>query len=132
MLNSTPALQPVDGWITSGFGSRISPFNGLKIFHEGIDLAASTGTIIIAPADGIVTFAGVKPGYGNTLVIDHGYGYMTKYGHNSVHFVKSGDKVKRGDRIATVGNTGRSTGPHLHYEVQVNGIPQDPQVFILD
>jgi murein DD-endopeptidase MepM/ murein hydrolase activator NlpD len=132
LMRSVPALRPADGWVTSDFGPRINPFTGLKMFHEGIDIASSTGTVIIAPADGLVTFAGVKPGYGNTLVVDHGYGYMTKYAHNSVHFVKAGDRVKRGQRIATVGNTGRSTGPHVHYEVIRNGISRNPKEFILD
>jgi len=132
LLRSLPSIKPVNGWVTSGFGYRISPFTGLKVFHEGIDFATSTDTIIIAPADGRVTFAGVKPGYGNTIFIDHGYGICTKYAHNSVHFVKAGDRVLRGQRIATVGNTGRSTGPHLHYEVNVNGFPRDPQSYILN
>jgi murein DD-endopeptidase MepM/ murein hydrolase activator NlpD len=132
LLRSLPSIRPTDGWVTSGFGARISPFTGLKTFHDGLDIANRTGTIITAPADGLVTFSGVKPGYGNTLVIDHGYGIVTKYGHNSVHFVKPGDKIVRGQRIATVGNTGRSTGPHCHYEVQVNGIPRNPNDYILD
>ena len=132
LLQSLPSIRPTNGWLTSPFGPRISPFTGLKVFHEGIDLATRSGTIIIAPADGLVIFSGFKPGYGNILIIDHGYGITTKYAHNSVHFVKPGDRVRRGQRIATVGNTGRSTGPHLHYEVNVNGIPKNPRNYILN
>lgn len=131
LLSSVPSISPTDGWVTSGFGQRISPFTGLKIFHEGLDIANRMGSIIVATADGVVTFSGVKEGYGNMVVIDHGYGIVTKYGHCSVNFAKAGDRVTRGQRIATLGNTGRSTGPHVHYEIVVNGIPRSPKDYIL-
>lgn len=132
LLAATPSLRPVDGWISSDFGYRVSPFTGRKEFHKGLDIATRQGTPIIAPADGLVTFAGDKWLMGNMLTLDHGFGMVTRYGH--IHkFVKhKGDRVKRGDVIALVGNTGRSTGPHLHYEVRLNGVPVDPQKYILD
>jgi murein DD-endopeptidase MepM/ murein hydrolase activator NlpD len=100
--------------------------------HSGIDIATSSGTPIMAPADGIVSFSGTKSGFGKVLVIDHGYGYTTFYGHCSALKKKVGDKVKRGDVVALVGNTGKSTGPHLHYEVRVNGVATNPTKYILD
>lgn len=131
-LNSTPTILPADGWITSYFGQRISPYlNKLKM-HEGLDVGAPIGTKINSPADGIVTFSGTKAGFGKFVQIDHGYGIETIYAHNSNLFVRPGQKIKRGDLLAAVGNTGHSTGPHLHYEVRVNGIAVDPLYFILD
>ncbi len=100
--------------------------------HEGLDIAAAHGKDVMAPADGTVIFAGLEGGYGNVLVIDHGYGVKTRYGHLSKVEVRAGDRVHRGDLIGAVGNTGRSTGPHLHYEVRVNGLPENPRKFILD
>lgn len=100
--------------------------------HSGIDIATKTGTPIKSPADGIVSFSDTKDAFGKVIVIDHGYGYTTFYGHCSKLLKKVGDKVKRGDVIANVGNTGRSTGPHLHYEVRVNGVATNPTKFILD
>ncbi len=100
--------------------------------HEGIDVGAPSGTAIVAPADGVVTYSGAKPGFGNFVQIDHGYGVVTIYGHASSLNVKKGQKVVRGDRIATVGNTGYSTGPHVHYEVRVNGTPVDPLYYTLN
>jgi murein DD-endopeptidase MepM/ murein hydrolase activator NlpD len=97
-----------------------------------MDIAAPHGKEVNAPSDGTVVFAGLEGGYGNVIVIDHGYGIKTRYGHLSKMLVKAGDRVKRGVPIAAVGNTGRSTGPHLHYEVRVNGIPQNPRKFILE
>ena len=132
MLASTPSIWPVRGWITSNFGKRISPFTGKYSNHDGMDVATRTGTTIVAPADGRVTYVGVESGYGKMLVIDHGYGVVTRYGHNSKIFVKVGGKVKRGQKIAAIGNTGRSTGPHLHYEVRVNGVPVNPKNYILN
>lgn len=132
LLASTPSVIPVTGWATSSFGMRRDPFTGAVDKHDGLDLATRTGTTIISPADGFVTFAGYKPGYGLVLVLDHGYGITTRYGHCSKFFVVHGDKVKRGIPIAAVGSTGRSTGPHLHYEVRVNGVPVNPENFILD
>jgi murein DD-endopeptidase MepM/ murein hydrolase activator NlpD len=132
LLASTPSIWPVKGWVTSGFGIRKSPFTGLKTMHAGIDIATRTGTPIVAPADGIVSFAGVKGSFGKVLVIDHGYGYTTFYGHCSALKKEVGDKIKRGDVIAYVGNSGTSTGPHLHYEVRVNGVATNPIKYILD
>jgi murein DD-endopeptidase MepM/ murein hydrolase activator NlpD len=132
LLASTPSIWPVKGWITSGFGYRTSPFTGRREMHKGLDVATRTGTPIISPADGIVVFAGREGGFGNTLLVDHGYGIVTRYGHCSSLDVKLGEKIKRGDIIAKVGNTGRSTGPHLHYEVAVNGVAVNPMRYILN
>jgi len=132
LLAATPSIVPVKGWVTSSFGSRLDPFTRRIERHEGLDISTRPGTPVVAPADGVVTFAGSKPGYGLMLTIDHGYGITTVYGHNSRFFVAQGTKVKRGMPISAVGNTGKSTGPHLHYEVKVNGIQVDPRKFILD
>ena len=131
-LNSTPTILPADGWITSYFGQRISPYLGKLKMHEGLDVGAPYGTPVNAPADGIVTFSGVKAGFGKFVQVDHGYGIETIYAHNQSLHVKPGQKVKRGNLLAAVGNTGHSTGPHLHYEVRVNGIAVDPLYFILE
>ncbi len=131
-LDSMPTLKPTNGWYTSGFGLRNSPFTGKPTMHEGLDLANHVGSPIVAPAAGIVTFSGTRPGYGNLVTLDHGYGIQTQFGHVSRMYVKVGEKVKRGQKIAAVGNTGRSTGPHAHYEVRVNGIPVDPYYYILE
>jgi len=132
LLASTPSVWPVRGWITSGFGKRMSPFTGKFKDHEGLDVATRMGQPIVAPADGRVTYVGVESGYGKLLVIDHGYGVVTRYGHNSKIFVKVGQEVKRGHKVAAVGSTGRSTGPHLHYEVRMNGVPVNPKNYILN
>jgi murein DD-endopeptidase MepM/ murein hydrolase activator NlpD len=131
LLQSIPSVAPVGGWISSGFGRRISPFTGERSLHLGIDIAADIGKPIFAPADGIVIFAGAKEGFGNFLMIAHGYGIVSHYGHNAQLFVQPGQKVNRGDQIATVGMTGRTTGPHLHYEVWINGRSVDPRRFLL-
>ncbi|MDY0094329.1 MAG: M23 family metallopeptidase [Candidatus Vecturithrix sp.] len=132
LLAATPSIWPVKGWVTSGFGMRKSPFTGKRTMHSGIDIATKTGTSIKSPADGIVSFSDTKGAFGKVIVIDHGYGYTTFYGHCSKLLKNVGDKVKRGDVIAHVGNTGSSTGPHLHYEVRVNGVAANPSKFILD
>ncbi|MBD3306827.1 peptidoglycan DD-metalloendopeptidase family protein [candidate division KSB3 bacterium] len=132
LLASTPSIWPVHGWVTSGFGMRKSPFTGHRTMHAGLDIATKSGTDIKAPADGIVSYAGNKGAFGKVVVIDHGYGYATFYGHCSGFNVEVGDRVKRGDIIAYVGNSGKSTGPHLHYEVRVNGVATNPTKFILD
>jgi murein DD-endopeptidase MepM/ murein hydrolase activator NlpD len=129
-LAAKPKGWPVKGWVTSVFGMRNSPFTGKLKMHEGLDIAARTGTPIFAAADGIVSQAETVEGYGKLVVIDHGYGYKTYYGHNSKIFVKVGQRVKRGDRISAVGNTGSSTGSHLHYEVRLNGVPINPKKFL--
>ncbi|MBF0301063.1 MAG: M23 family metallopeptidase, partial [Oligoflexia bacterium] len=132
LVKSTPSLLPSQGWITSYFGVRQSPYSGRPKIHEGLDVGATTGTPIIAPADGIITYSGHKPGLGNFVQIDHGYGLETIYAHAHALLVSYGQKIKRGDIIAQVGNTGYSTGPHLHYEVRVNGVAVDPLYFVLD
>ncbi len=132
LLAATPSIKPVRGWFTSKFGYRISPFTSKPVMHNGLDVAASPGSPIYAPADGIVSFAGYDPGYGKLVSIDHGYGVVTRFGHTSQVYVELGQKVKRRDVIAAVGSTGRSTGPHLHYEVRVNDVPVDPSNYILD
>jgi murein DD-endopeptidase MepM/ murein hydrolase activator NlpD len=131
-LNSTPTILPTNGWITSYFGQRISPYLGKLKMHEGLDVGAPYGTPVSAPADGIVTYSGVKAGFGKFVQVDHGYGIETIYAHNQNLHVRSGQKVKRGTLLAGVGSTGHSTGPHLHYEVRVNGIAVDPLYFILE
>ncbi len=131
-LNSTPSIFPARGWITSYYGPRKSPVSGRMKMHEGLDIGANRGTPIIAPADGVVTFSGVKPGFGKFVQIDHGYGIETIFGHANSLYVKEGTLVKRGHKIAAVGNTGLSTGSHLHYEVRVNGIAVNPLFFVLD
>lgn len=131
-LRSTPTLMPTQGHLTSSYGPRMSPYAGRVKMHEGIDVGAPSGTPIVAPADGIITFSGAKSGFGNFVQIDHGYGVETIYGHAATLTVKKGQRVRRGDRIATVGNTGFSTGPHVHYEVRVNGTPVDPLYYALN
>jgi murein DD-endopeptidase MepM/ murein hydrolase activator NlpD len=132
LLASTPAIKPLRGYITSKFGYRVSPFTGKREFHNGYDIAAQEGTPIIAPADGIVAFSGNKGLLGDAIILNHGHGITTKYGHLSKLMKNQGESVKRGDIIALVGNTGRSTGPHLHYEVCLNGIPVNPEKYMLD
>ncbi len=130
LLASKPQGWPVKGWLTSNFGMRKSPFTGRRKMHEGIDVASRTGTPVHTTADGIVARAETAPGYGKLVVIDHGYGLKTYYGHNSKIYVKVGQRVQRGDRISAVGNTGSSTGSHVHYEVRRNGVPLNPRKFI--
>jgi murein DD-endopeptidase MepM/ murein hydrolase activator NlpD len=132
LLASAPSIWPVRGWVTSDYSVRLDPYTGERVMHEGMDIAAGMGAKIRAPADGTVVFSGVEGGYGRVLVLDHGYGLKTRYGHLLKTDVKVGDKVKRGQAIAQVGNTGRSTGPHLHYEVRVNGVADNPRKFILE
>ncbi|NLT93989.1 MAG: M23 family metallopeptidase [Clostridia bacterium] len=126
-LDAVPNAWPVNGRITDKYGWRKNPFNKKKLeFHEGLDIAASYGTPVKAAGGGKVIFAGWKPAYGNTVVIKHGYGYVSKYAHNSKINVKVGQVVKRGDIIARVGSTGRSTGPHVDFRIQYNGVWIDP------
>lgn len=131
-LSATPSIWPVKGWVTSSFGYRMSPYTGLRQLHQGLDIATRIGTPIVTPADGVVTFVGTASGFGNLVKISHGYGLETVYGHNSRMLVKLGQRVHRGDAIAEVGNTGRATGPHCHYEVRVYGVPVDPSNYILN
>lgn len=132
LLASTPAIRPAKGWMTAGFGTRKSPFTGLKEFHKGIDIANRKGTHIHATADGKVIYAGKKGLLGNTIIIDHGHGMVTRYGHLAKLLKKKGERVKRGDTIALMGNTGRTTGTHVHYEVMLNGAPVNPRKYILN
>ncbi len=132
LLASTPSIRPVDGWITSKFGYRKSPFTGRKEFHSGLDISNKSGTKIIATANGRISYAARKMYIGNLIVIDHGHGRVTKFGHLKKIMVKPGQQVKRGDVIALLGNTGRSTGPHVHYEVRINGTPVNPLKYILN
>lgn len=131
-LVSSPAIWPTKGWLTSRFGPRISPFTGLRQFHSGIDIAGQPGTAVIAPARGRVSFVGDKGPLGKTLILEHGYGVRTHYGHNSEITVRVGQEVDRGQVIAKLGNSGRSTGPHLHYSVEVRGRAMNPLDFIFD
>jgi len=123
---SVPSLWPVRGRITAGFGQREDPFSGEGAFHSGVDISVPFGTNVEAGGEGIVMNAGWDAGYGNEILLDHGYGLMTRYGHLSKLFVVMGQEVKRGQLIGEVGMTGRATGPHLHYEVLVNGTPVNP------
>lgn len=131
-LDHTPSIWPTKGWNSRGYGMKFDPFTGYKQFHRGLDVAASTGTPIIAPADGRVKEIGTYGGLGKLIVIDHGYGFVTRYGHLSKFNVKRGQQVKRGDLIGKIGSTGYSTGPHLHYEVWRNGKVLNPKEFILN
>ena len=126
-----PTLKPIeDAWYSSNFGWRLDPFTGEQSFHEGIDFPADVGTTIDAAASGKVIFADVHPAYGKMIEIDHGNGLVTRYAHCSALLVAEGDFVMRGQLIAKVGTTGRSTGPHLHFEVRLNGVPQNPARFL--
>lgn len=128
-LESRPALRPVRGILTSPFGVRLSPFTDTQVFHEGLDIEAPTGTPVRAAAAGKVVRSGYEALYGNLLVVDHGNGFRTLYAHLSERIVSPGDLVQKGDVIGTVGDTGKATGPHLHYEVRVNGLPVNPTRF---
>lgn len=130
-LASTPSIWPTRGWVTSTFGLRTSPFTGSKRMHDGMDIATRLGNPVVSTADGVVLYAGVKSGYGKVVILDHGYGLGTRYGHLSKIEVSAGEEVTRGQTIARVGNTGRSTGPHLHYEVRLAGAPVNPSRYIL-
>ena len=132
ILQRSPYRWPVRGFVSSKFGPRLDPFTGLEKQHLGMDIVAPEGTIIRAPADGIVTYTSIDPSFGNMLVIDHGYGVITRYGHNDSLSVREGQRVKRGDPVATVGSSGRSTGPHLHYEIRINDIAVNPLNYILE
>jgi murein DD-endopeptidase MepM/ murein hydrolase activator NlpD len=126
-----PTIPPVDGrWNASSFGWRIDPFTGMHAMHEGIDFPAEPGTPVFAAAGGVVTFADFHSQYGYMVEIDHGNDFTTRYAHNSKLLVKAGDLVHRGRKIAESGSTGRSTGPHVHFEVRYKGVAQDPNRFL--
>jgi len=126
LLNATPSIWPIHGWLSAGFGMRPDPFTGEADFHPGLDISAEKGTPIRATAAGTVELAAPSGDYGNLVVIDHGFGLVTRYGHMSKFAVWQGQQVKRGDVIGYVGATGRATGPHLHYEVLANGKLMNP------
>jgi murein DD-endopeptidase MepM/ murein hydrolase activator NlpD len=132
LLSNTPSVWPVRGWVTSEFGMRDDPYTGARAMHLGVDISTAEGKAVMAPAAGTVAFAGDRGGYGNVLVIDHGRGVTTFYAHLKEILVKAGDGVKRGDHVGAVGNTGRSTGPHLHYEVRMHDLPINPFIYILE
>lgn len=133
LLASTPAIRPMNGgWVTSRFEYRKSPFTGRREFHHGLDIAARIGTPVMASADGVVIYSGRKGSLGYAIIVDHGHGMVTRYGHLNECLKKRGDHVKREDIIGTVGNTGLSTGPHLHYEIRINGVPVNPEKYIIN
>ena len=126
-----PSVMPVNAkWYSSGFGARIDPFTGRSAFHEGVDFIAATGTPIVAAANGVVVYSDYHPEYGNMIDVDHGNDLVSRYAHASKRMVKVGQIVVRGQKIAEVGSTGRSTGPHLHFEVRHRGLPQNPSRFL--
>ena len=131
-LNHTPSIWPSKGWNSRGFGMKYDPFTGYKQMHRGTDIASRRGTPVIASADGKIKLLSTKTKLGNLIVIDHGYGFQTRYGHLSKISVKRGQRVKRGEVIGLMGSTGYSTGPHLHYEVIRNGKFLDPHKYILN
>jgi len=128
--NAAPNLWPVEGQITGSFGERIDPFNGEGAFHSGVDISAGFGSPVMAPADGVVTFADFMGGYGRAVMVDHGHGISTRYGHLASFGVTAGQVIHRGDTIGYVGLSGRSTGPHLHYEVRINDTPVNPYKYL--
>ena len=132
LLSCTPSIAPVRGILTDGFGGRSDPFTGEPGTHTAVDISSAVGQPVRAPADGIVVKAEWANGYGNVVYLSHGYGYSTRYGHLSGYAVRPGQRVHRGDIIGYVGSTGRSTGPHLHYEVRVNNNPVNPLEYILN
>lgn len=129
-LASAPTLWPIQGRITAGFGERIDPFSGEGAFHRGIDISGDIGTRIIAPADGVVEYSDMMNGYGRAVMIDHGNGITTLYGHMSGFAVTPGQVIHRGDTVGYVGQSGRSTGPHLHYEVRIFNTPVNPYKYL--
>ena len=132
LLSCTPSIAPVRGILTDGFGGRSDPFTGEQGTHNAVDISSAVGQAVRAPADGIVVKSEWANGYGNVVYLSHGYGYSTRYGHLSGFGVRPGHRVKRGDIIGYVGSTGRSTGPHLHYEVRLNNNPVNPLEYILN
>ena len=131
ITSAIPQGRPIaGGWLSSSYGHRIDPFNGKKTFHSGIDFAAKEGTNVIAVADGIVSFLGERSGYGELIELDHGNGYVTRYAHNQKIIVKTGDRIRKGEAIALLGSTGRSTGPHVHFELLREGTKIDPYKFV--
>lgn len=132
LIERTPHRWPARGFVSSSFGPRTDPFTGLSRLHEGVDIVARRGTPVRAPAEGIVTYAGVDPTLGEMVVLDHGYGVITRYGHHDTVLVREGQRISRGDVIGTVGSTGKSTGPHLHYEIRINDIAVNPRSYMIE
>lgn len=132
MLKCTPSIWPTKGWISSGFGTRVSPFTNEKEFHQGLDICTRKETPVVAPADGVISSVGSNHGYGKIVSVKHGYGLKSRYAHLHKILVKEGEYVKRGQTIALVGTTGRTTGPHLHYEVHLNEVPVNPLRYVLN
>ena len=132
MLTSTPSIWPADGFLSSGFGYRRSPFTGRSQLHAGIDISNRPGTNIIAPANGVITFVGSDGAYGLVVVMDHGNNITTRFAHLRKALVKENQTIQRGDVIAHMGSSGRSTGPHLHYEVRIGNVPVNPMRYILN
>lgn len=132
LLAATPSIWPTEGWVSSGFGARVSPFTGQRDFHKGLDISGRIGTPIYATAKGTISFAGTDGGYGRAITLSHGSGLVTRYAHLHRLAVKKGQKVTRGELIGYMGNSGRSTGPHLHYEVRLNGVCVNPTRYILN
>jgi murein DD-endopeptidase MepM/ murein hydrolase activator NlpD len=130
ILASTPSLWPVQGWITSSFGARRSPFRAGVEFHKGVDISTRFGKAIVSPADGLIVGSGYESMDGNTIKIEHGHGFSTAFLHLSKIAVKRGERVKKGEVIGYVGDSGRSTGPHLHYSVYVNNVPINPRKYL--
>jgi murein DD-endopeptidase MepM/ murein hydrolase activator NlpD len=131
LLDSVPSLLPANGWFASGFSYRTDPFTGKKRFHKGLDISCDHGTPVYAPANGVITRRGRNGGFGKSISINHGNGIVTRYAHLSKFNVSKGQRVKKGDLIGYVGSTGRSTGPHLHYEVHKNGKAVNPMKYII-
>jgi murein DD-endopeptidase MepM/ murein hydrolase activator NlpD len=129
-MTSTPTLWPVIGHLTGAFGERMDPFSGEGAFHTGVDIASQYGDAVRASADGVVVEAEERSGYGRLVVVDHGFGISTYYGHLSSFHVVVGQQIRRGDTIGNVGVSGRSTGPHVHYEVRINGAPVNPMRYL--
>ncbi len=128
---ATPSGRPIlSGWLSSRYGTRIDPFSGKKAWHEGVDFAGKAGSNIVAVASGVVSWSGERNGYGKMVEVAHGDGVITRYAHNQENLVKVGDMVRRGDVLALMGNSGRSTGPHVHFEVHKNGRPVDPASYL--
>ena len=132
MLLSLPLRWPVRGPLNSRFGMRTSPWTGEQEFHRGLDISANRGTAVLAPASGTVYFAGSSGEYGSTVILDHGHELRSLYGHLQEIRVKPGERIERGQVIALTGNTGRTSGPHLHYEIQIHGQAVDPRQFLWD
>jgi len=130
-LSATPSIAPVAGLMTDGYGRRLDPFTGRRAFHKGLDISARRGTPVQSPADGVVVFTGRNGGLGKTVRIAHGFGFTTVYGHLDTIAVQPGDTIRRGEELGALGNSGRSTGPHLHYEVHVDGEAVNPLYYML-